>query len=210
MSSGADVLGFVTEYPVHVPWNLKLEEAERLISYVKKTHHSCVVTGGSPKKVINLAKRLKPSFVQLHYRETLKDTEVISTELRSLGIETIKTVPLVERERLDMFETTDLSDIVKALCQTDVSALLVDPRNPNNASGHGSVIDLSLYFKVRDLSTKPVILAGGITPENVLEILDQTNAGYIDIMTGIEDGPGVKNENKVKKLFEELHKFRGM
>ena len=70
--------------------------------------------------------------------------------------------------------------------------------------------DLSFYLKVRDLSTKPVILAGGITPENVFKILERTNAGYIDIMTGIEEVPGVKDENKVQKLFEELRKFRGV
>lgn len=210
MNFGADVLGFVTEYPVQVPWNLKSDEAERLISYVKKPHRSCVVTGGTPEKVINLAKRLKPSLVQLHYKETLKDTKIISAELKSLGIETIKTVPPGERERLDMFQTTDLADIVESLCQTDVFALLVDSRNPNNASGRGRTTDLSFYLKVRDLSTKPVILAGGITPENVFKILERTNAGYIDIMTGIEEVPGVKDENKVQKLFEELRKFRGV
>ena len=49
-------------------------------------------------------------------------------------------------------------------------------------------------------------LAGGITPENVVTLINQNHPELIDISGGIEDPdtPGIKNHNKLGKLMEEL------
>ena len=48
--AGVDILGFVTEYPLPVPWNLTRQETAALLARVSLPHKSCIVTGGSPEK----------------------------------------------------------------------------------------------------------------------------------------------------------------
>jgi phosphoribosylanthranilate isomerase len=49
-----------------------------------------------------------------------------------------------------------------------------------------------------------VILAGGITPDTVAELVKSTEAEWIDLMTGVEISPGIKDAEKVKALFDAL------
>ncbi|MGC9451227.1 MAG: phosphoribosylanthranilate isomerase [Oceanipulchritudo sp.] len=48
------------------------------------------------------------------------------------------------------------------------------------------------------------ILAGGLSPDNVREALDFTNAGTIDVNSGVEARPGIKDPEKLRRLFEEV------
>jgi phosphoribosylanthranilate isomerase len=187
---GADILGFVVDYPRPVPWNLRADEAAALIAKVPASCQTCIVTGGSPEKIIALAQRLRPGFVQLHYTETLAETAEIAGALKPLGIHTIK--PLFPN-------TPDLEQTVATLTQTDIWGILVDPRTPQNAV-QGADADVSLYRRVRELTSKPVILAGGITEKNVTSLLEKTQAQYLDIMTGVERAPGVKDARKLTAL----------
>ena len=57
---GADICGFVVEYPVQVPWNLLREQCAELLPAVSRPAKTCVVTGGEREKIISLALELKP------------------------------------------------------------------------------------------------------------------------------------------------------
>ena len=52
----------------------------------------------------------------------------------------------------------------------------------------------------------PTLLAGGITPENVAEAIRQANPCGIDVSSGVESSPGIKDIDKVKRLIENIHK----
>lgn len=52
--------------------------------------------------------------------------------------------------------------------------------------------------------TKPFFLAGGIRPENVAAAIAQTRPYAIDVATGVESGPGIKDFLKMKMLFEAI------
>lgn len=201
---GADILGFVVEYPLAVPWNLSEREAQPLLELVHSPAKSCLVTGGTPEKIIELAKRLKPSFVQLHFKETLADTQLIGEDLKPYNIEVIKAFPMDSADRLRQFGTESVENIVRMLCDTEVFAILVDSRTPGNALDCGIHADLSIFAQVKRLSAKPVFLAGGITPDNAGEIIKTSNAQYIDVMTGVEKSYGIKDRVKVKRLLSEV------
>lgn len=189
-SLGADILGFVTEYPEPVPWNLTSAEAAVLLAKAPPSCKTCLVTGGTVHEIIALATALMPDFIQLHYHETPSQTAFIADALRTLGIAVIKAV---------FPNMSDLDGIVNELCKTGICALLADPRTPSDAARDG-ITDTAFFERVRSLSTKPVILAGGITPGNVARLLKETNASYIDVMTGVERAPGVKDPSKVEAL----------
>ena len=204
MECQVDIIGFVVEYPVPVPWNLSREEAGEIIHAVKSPCQSCIVTGGEPAKIISLVKELKPSFVQLHYKETLADTREILDKLEPYGTNVIKTIPIEEEERFYQFGTADLAECTKMLSELDIAAILVDARQPSNAAGESKLIDMDFYKCVKKASAKPVMLAGGITPDNIGDIICQTGAAYFDIMSGVEQYPGKKDRQKLVELCKKI------
>ena len=193
---GADILGFVVEYPRPVPWNLSTQQASALVKSVLKPAQTCVVTGGQPDKILRIAREIMPCYVQLHHNETPEDTQRVSGVLSKLGIRVIKALSP---------DIPGLEHAAKAFAATGVWALLLDSRTPENPASGGAA-DFSAYQKVRDAVSCPVILAGGITPQNVREVLAQTSAPTIDLMTGVEcsHSPGLKDEAKVRELFQAL------
>lgn len=190
---GIDILGFVVEYPRKVPWNLTREQAKALLAVARQP--TCIVTGGVAEKVIALAKELNPNMVQLHFKETATQTLEIAAELKKSGIKTIKAV-------------ADASEI-EALCQTDIGAILVDSRTSENSATNTQTIDAELFNRIKMKSSKPLIIAGGITPDNVGSIIARTGADWIDVMTGVEHSSGVKDRTKIELLVRRVSACAG-
>ena len=180
------------DYPRPVPWNLTADAAKKLIASAQKP--ACVVTGGSPEKIMGLAQITGASYLQLHCGESLQDTALIVRELGRYGVRVIKTL---------FPNTPDIERAAADFCALGVYALLLDPRTPDNAA-QGGQADLSLYRKISLGVTCPVVLAGGITPDNAAETVRASGAGFLDIMSGLESRPGVKDERKVAALFQAL------
>lgn len=195
--AGADTLGFVVEYPEEVPWNISAEEAAKLIAGCRGAE-SCIVTGGSPEKVISLASTLRPDIVQLHHKENLEQTALITKALERLGIRVIRTVPLDKEQRLRQFGCTAPAELSLCLKEAGVWALLIDARDASGKStGEDSLREFHAFTSAGIL---PVILGGGINGDNADTVLRNSGAEYIDVMTGIETGPGVKSPELISKL----------
>ena len=194
--NGADIVGFVVEYPHPVPWNLNVETARELVVSVSEPAKTCIVTGGSPAKILRLVRETKPNYVQLHDNESLEDTAYLVGELKKYGVKIIKTL---------FPNTPDLEEAAAAFCAAGVDALLFDPRTPDDAA-RGGTVDLAVFEKLQSIVSCPVILAGGITPANAEEIVLRSKSRIIDLMTGVEQSPGVKDESKVIALFQALQK----
>ncbi|GAB1480749.1 phosphoribosylanthranilate isomerase [Paracoccaceae bacterium] len=76
--------------------------------------------------------------------------------------------------------------------------ILVDAKPPKNAvlpGGNGLTFDWRLVAQRRWL--RPWMLAGGLTAENVAEAVRLTNARQVDVASGVETGPGVKDASKI-------------
>ena len=91
---GVELVGFIVEYPKSVPWNLNIPQARELLTYVSGSSRSVVVTGGTPDAILLRANALRPSFIQLHYRETPDETRYLASKLHELGIGVIKAIPV--------------------------------------------------------------------------------------------------------------------
>ena len=70
--------------------------------------------------------------------------------------------------------------------------------------GNGAAWDWSLAKPFCELF--PTLIAGGITPENVSEVIRQVSPCGIDISSGVESSPGVKDMDKVRQLIENVHR----
>lgn len=81
--------------------------------------------------------------------------------------------------------------------------LLVDVHDPVRRGGTGQVVD---WRKAAALSARRrVVLAGGLTPENVADAVRQVRPFGIDVSSGVERSPGVKDGERLRALFEALH-----
>lgn len=204
LCSQADILGFVTEYPEPVPWNLSEEKTKLLLSGLPSGCKSCVVTGGASEKVIRLAKTLQPDYIQLHHKENLNQTEQIVSALSKMGIKVIRSIPCSEAERQAQFGLGSLNMLSEAFANMGVAELLVDSRNAEHAADKSRCVPIDSFQKAQACRKIPVILAGGITPWNVKAVLAQSGTDRIDILSGIEESPGIKSHRAIEELWKQI------
>ncbi len=197
---GVDICGFVTEYPVPVPWNLSRERCAELLPLVRGKAKSCVVTGGAPEKLLDLAVGLRPDFLQLHGGESLEVAADLVQALSPLNIRVIKTIPSSAEARRREFGTADPAECGRLLDEAGVYAALVDARGPDNAASTGLQADPSLFLAVRNASRCLTILGGGIRSENCAELMEMLHPAVLDVMTGVEYTPGRKSEKLLTAL----------
>jgi phosphoribosylanthranilate isomerase len=84
---------------------------------------------------------------------------------------------------------------------TDCDAIIVD-----ESHGSGKNFDLSHAHNVMQQSALPVILAGGLTPENVEDAIRQVHPYAVDVASGIETAPGIKDHTKIAEFIAAARK----
>ncbi|NWF59394.1 MAG: phosphoribosylanthranilate isomerase [Fischerella sp.] len=95
------------------------------------------------------------------------------------------------------------ADLDKATVYSlSVDTLLLDAYHPQQLGGTGKTLDWKMLQQFQP--SCPWFLAGGLTPDNILEALSQVSPSGIDLSSGVESAPGDKDLNKVAKLFEKL------
>lgn len=88
-----------------------------------------------------------------------------------------------------------MSALEKYPQREEAPALLVDTYHPSEYGGSGTVGDWSL---ARELAARiPILLAGGLTPENVGEAVRQVNPWGVDVASGVEASSGFKDVSKI-------------
>ena len=75
----------------------------------------------------------------------------------------------------------------------DCSAIIID-----ESHGKGRAVDLSRARNVVERAKIPVILAGGLTPENVADSIAAVHPYAVDVATGVESSPGIKDVEKMR------------
>ena len=82
---------------------------------------------------------------------------------------------------------------------------LIDAYSKDRFGGTGELSDWSGFLNWKNkYSSKSWILAGGISSENIKEALSETQANMIDVNSGVETSPGIKDHVKIKKFFGEI------
>src|SRR5262249_28467736 len=81
--------------------------------------------------------------------------------------------------------------------------VLLDAHDPVNRGGTGRTIDWAAAAAVA--ANRRTLLAGGLTPENVAEAVGRVRPFGIDVSSGVEQAPGIKDHGKIRALFEALH-----
>jgi phosphoribosylanthranilate isomerase len=80
------------------------------------------------------------------------------------------------------------------------TTILLDAHDPVRRGGTGQPIDWAQAADVARL--RRVVLAGGLTPENVQQAIARVRPFGVDVSSGVEEAPGVKNPDKVAQFLE--------
>jgi phosphoribosylanthranilate isomerase len=85
----------------------------------------------------------------------------------------------------------------------DNVTVLLDVHDPVRKGGTGRTIDWVAASGIAD--QRQVILAGGLTPENVRDAITRVRPWGIDVSSGVESAPGIKDHGRIRALFEAVH-----
>lgn len=184
VEAGADAVGFVVEVPSS-PRTLTPERAEKMMTNTPVFVKNVVVTvPESLNDLTEIYNRLRPDILQIH-GHNLSDSALREKFANTRLIRAVQ----AKSERV-------VEEAVKAANTFD--AILVDSFVPGRFGGTGMVHDWELSRRVkRVIHPKPLILAGGLNPENVRNAVSVVKPYAVDVSTGVESQPGVKDPEKV-------------
>ncbi len=97
-----------------------------------------------------------------------------------------------------------LDDFLARLARVpgEAKAVLLDPYHAHQAGGTGLTLDWGLAAECVQASHLPVILAGGLTPENVGEAIRRVRPAGVDASSRLESEPGKKDHGKIRRFIE--------
>jgi phosphoribosylanthranilate isomerase len=178
---GADALGFIF-YPKS-PRYVAPEAARAIIAQLPPLVTSVGVWVDEAAAVVQeLAARVGLDWLQVHGQESPE-------YCRSLGRRVIKGFRIQDAGSLSELKPF----------QGAVQALLLDTYKKGQVGGTGEVFDWRLAREAREYG--PIILAGGLTPENVAQAIAAAQPQAVDTASGTEAAPGKKDPAKLKAFF---------
>lgn len=188
INAGADAVGFITEVPVDSPRKLSLSEASRLILKVPVFVASVlVIMPENAEQAIQMIHTARPTAVQIH-NSSLALSEL--KKIRETGVKLIKTIPVPQRVEPEALikQVSELSGIV--------DAVLFDTVLDGKTGGTGVPHNWEVSSEIVLHAGMPVILAGGLNPENVRAAVRTVRPYAVDAASGVETD-GRKDEKKV-------------
>jgi len=184
---GVDMLGFVfyNKSKRYVDPKAALDIINELPPFVGKVG---VFVDGHRDDVSAIAEDLQLDMLQFHGNEKADYCDKFRD-----GFKVIKAFRL--RDRKDLRKVNDY----------DTDFFLFDTRRPDSIGGTGKVFDWEILRDYEFL--RPVILSGGLTPDNVSRAIKEVAPYGVDVSTGVEERPGKKDKDLMKRFVEEARKL---
>lgn len=193
LAAGADMIGL--NFHPKSPRYVALERAKELAKIARgKTQVVALVVGWSEEKAAELAEALKPDWFQFHGRETPEQTAALR---RAVGRPVMKALGIATAE--------DLKSIAGYRDAADL--ILLDAKPPKDAAfpgGHGKPFDWDLLAGL-DPSQR-FMLSGGLDPANVAEAVRIARPAGVDVSSGVESAPGVKDPARIAEFIASARK----
>lgn len=193
LAAGADMIGL--NFHPKSPRFVTLERAKNLAAIARgKTEIVALVVDWSEEQAAELAEALNPDWFQFHGRETPEQTVALRRAvdrpvMKALGIATAEDLKAVSAYR-------DAADLI-----------LLDAKPPKDAAfpgGHGKPFDWGLLGGL-DPSQR-FMLSGGLDPANVAEAIHVTRPAGVDVSSGVESAPGVKDPARIAEFIAAARK----
>jgi phosphoribosylanthranilate isomerase len=187
LAAGADMVGFVFFPPS--PRHLSLGIAEELGRQVRGRAQKVALSVDADDALLeNSIEALRPDILQLHGKETVARVRDIKAKFK---LPVMKAIPVETK--------ADLAGLAGYAAVAD--RILFDARAPKDATRPGGLGATFDWHVLEGLDLKiPFMVSGGLNAANVAEAVRVTGAGGVDISSGVESAPGVKDPEKIREF----------
>lgn len=190
---GAFALGFIF-YPPSKRF-ITMDAAQKILSRLPGAAQPVGVFVNQMGDAFTAAQHLPLKGIQLHGDETPHDCRRLRDVFDGFVIKAFRLKNDADLEAVTAYEDT-------------VDYILIDAAIDGAYGGTGQLADWDLARRAADLK-KPLILSGGITPDNIVAAMRAVGPFAVDLAGGVENAPGIKSQDKIKQLFnaikEETH-----
>ena len=184
---GVDAVGFV--FAPDSPRRLTAVEARQLrLALAPLVSVVALFRGNSAAEVREVVRQLRPSVLQFHGDED-------DAFCRAFRVPWMKAIPMANGEAWD----------ARTLQQRwpHADGFLFDSHGAGKGGGTGKAFDWS---RIPTGLHRPFVLAGGITPDNVFDAIHATLPWAVDVASGIEVSPGIKDGEKMRRFVAEVRR----
>ncbi len=189
--AGADALGFTVRLPTGIHDGLTEEKARAIIARLPPFVSSVAITYvAGAREAIELCRYLGAGVLQLHGEFPIGELHLLRVAMPHLKV--IRAVHVTGPEALAR---------ARAL-ERHVDAVILDTYDAESGRGGatGKVHDWRISAEIATSCRAPVILAGGLTPDNVAAAIATVRPWAVDVHTGIEDADGSRNLAKIREF----------
>ncbi|MFH1402638.1 MAG: phosphoribosylanthranilate isomerase [Candidatus Altiarchaeota archaeon] len=191
VENGASGVGVIIDVPVETPRKITVEKALRIKKALEYVPHNliAVMMYEKPDDVLKTYGELRPHGIQLHGGESPEFVREVNENVEGFIIKTIHAT-----QEIDF-------DYVKAVSEY-ADMMLVDTMVGGKVGGTGEVHDMSIDARVREVTGKPLMISGGLNAANIKAALVKVRPHAVDVCSGVESSPGVKDPEKLKQFME--------
>jgi phosphoribosylanthranilate isomerase len=190
-AAGADAVGFVVGV-ASSPRNIALEKAEKLIRQVPPFVKSVLVTVPIGIDEFETYEKLNPDAIQIH-GENLHAAASVRLKIPNTF--------LIGAVNAHLANALDVVSRASKL----FDAVLLDSFANGSYGGTGIVHDWELSKRAKQaIHPKPLILAGGLNPENVAEAVHTVQPYAVDVSSGVELQPRIKDHKKIIEFIKNV------
>jgi phosphoribosylanthranilate isomerase len=186
----ADYIGFIF-YP-DSPRYIDPAKAGAIINWLEGPEKVGIFVNQPLDDVQSTAKQTGLDYVQLHGEESVEYCNLIEK-------------PVIKAFHISPDTTADsLNEAVEPYLEA-AEYFLFDTKLPGQWGGTGTSFNWSILKEIADM--KPYFLSGGLNPDNVRSAIELTRPHAIDLSSGVEESPGLKDFAKIETLFDELREI---
>jgi len=201
---GADYVGMVVEVPYsRRPVNRWTAE---LMCRAARTRPVLVVAQQPPDQLAEIARLCKPFALQVHGDESPEQLGELVEQLAD-DTEIWRGLAVAPSSEQQPRSVADNLTLIAELAEAGVTRIVLDTRVKGEMGGTGVTCDWPTAAAIIKDSAVPVMLAGGLGPDNVVEAIRATGATGVDMATGVERTAGRKDPAKLQALAAALREL---
>ncbi|WP_179998963.1 phosphoribosylanthranilate isomerase [Acinetobacter sp. YH12239] len=190
VQAGADAIGFVFFPPS--PRHVDVEQAALLVQAIPAYVQSVgLFVNSSAEEIQNILKKVPLDILQFHGDESPEQCKQIAQAVGRRWYKAIQVKP-----ELDIVEE------INKYQNFGASAVLLDAWHPDLKGGTGHSFDWTTFPKLNI----PLILAGGLNPDNIEQAILTTQAYAVDVSGGVESAKGIKDQQLVERFMQGVHR----
>lgn len=189
-NAGCDAIGFVF-YPPS-PRHVTLEQAEILIRAVPAYVQAVgLFVNSHADEIQAILNKVPLDILQFHGDETPEQCQAIAQQVGRRWYKAIQVQP-----------DLDVIAEIQRYQNAGASAVLLDAWHPDLKGGTGHSFDWDTFPKLNI----PLILAGGLNPDNIEQAILTTQAYAVDVSGGVESAKGIKDQQLIERFMQGVHR----